>query len=134
MAITDGHIIRPLQALRNGANATWFAAQGDPQAARKRWIAAMKTRAHVTVDAGAERALGQGKSLLPAGVIDVVGPFDRGDPIAIRNEANQQIGIGLARYTAAEAKAILGKRSDRIEEILGYPGRAALIHRDDMVL
>lgn len=134
MAIADGHVIRPLAALKNGANATWFTAQGDPQAARKRWIAAMKTRAHVSVDAGAERALGQGKSLLPAGVTDVVGTFERGDPVAIRNEANQQIGMGLARYSAAEAVAIRGQRSDRIEEILGYPGRAALIHRDDMVL
>ena len=94
----------------------------------------MKSKGELQVDAGAGKALAQGKSLLPAGVTRVMGRFGRGDPVVILSETGARLGIGLARYTSAEALLILGQRSDRIEEILGYPGRAALIHRDDMVL
>lgn len=133
MVIAAGSALRPLKAVEEGANCTWFAAQGDPQAARKRWIAAMKPRGTLKIDAGAARALGQGKSLLPAGVIAVEGSFGRGEPVAIQGPEGS-LGIGLVRYTAEEARKIRGKRSDAIGEILGYPGRAALIHRDDMAL
>ncbi|WP_040753665.1 glutamate 5-kinase [Wenxinia marina] len=132
MAITLGSTDRPLSALENGAPSTWFLPQTDPQAARKRWIAAMKPRGELVVDAGAEQALAQGKSLLPAGVTAVTGRFGRGDPVTIRGASGTHLGTGLARYTAEEAKAIRGRRSAEIEAILGYKGRAALIHRDDM--
>lgn len=134
MAIMEGSVLRPLQALADGAARTWFVAQGDPQAARKRWINAMKPRGEVRLDAGAVRALGQGKSLLPAGVVAVTGSFGRGDPVAILGPAGEVLGKGLVRYTAVEAVAIAGHRSGDIEAILGYAGRAALIHRDDMVV
>ncbi len=134
MAITEGSVMRPLQALEQGARATWFTATEDPQAARKRWIAAMKPRGEVTLDAGAVRALESGKSLLPAGVIAVTGRFGRGDPVAILGPDGAALGQGLIRYTAAETTLIRGHRSDEIEALLGYPGRAALIHRDDMAL
>ena len=134
MAITDGFVNRPLSALINGAPATWFTAQLDPQAARKRWIAAMKSQGEITIDAGAAGALARGKSLLPAGVTTVSGAFDRGDPITILGPDKQRLGQGLARYSADESRLIAGHKSGDIEPILGYPGRAALIHRDDMVL
>ena len=134
MAIMEGSVLRPLSALAEGAPRTWFVAQGDPQAARKRWINAMKPRGEVRVDAGAVAALRAGKSLLPAGVSGVTGSFGRGDPVAILGAEGEVLGKGLVRYTAAEAKAIAGHRSGEIEAILGYAGRAALIHRDDMVL
>ena len=134
MAIMEGSVLRPLTALAEGAPRTWFVAQGDPQAARKRWINAMKPRGEVRVDAGAVAALRAGKSLLPAGVSGVTGSFGRGDPVAILGAEGEVLGKGLVRYTAAEAKAIAGHRSGEIEAILGYAGRAALIHRDDMVL
>ena len=133
MVIAAGSALRPLSAIEAGAPCTWFAAQGDPQAARKRWIAAMKPRGTLRIDAGAARALGQGKSLLPAGVTAVEGGFGRGEPVAIQGPEGS-LGIGLVRYTAEEARKIKGKRSDAIGELLGYPGRAALIHRDDMAL
>ncbi len=133
MAITEGSSQNPLQALENGAPATWFLPETDPQAARKRWIAAMKPRGQITVDDGAARALAQGKSLLPAGVTLVSGDFGRGDPVAILGP-DGPLGLGLSRYTGQEARQIAGHRSGDIEPILGYPGRAALIHRDDMVL
>ena len=134
MAIMEGSVLRPLTALAQGAPRTWFVAQGDPQAARKRWINAMKPRGGVQVDAGAVAALRAGKSLLPAGVSGVTGSFGRGDPVAILGPLGEGLGKGLVRYTAAETKAIAGHRSGEIEAILGYAGRAALIHRDDMVL
>jgi len=120
--------------LEQGAACTWFLPDTDPQAARKRWIAAMKPRGTVTVDAGAARALAQGKSLLPAGVVMVTGRFGRGDPVTIAGPANAELGKGLSRYTSDETRAILGLRSDQIEAVLGYAGRASLVHRDDMVM
>jgi len=134
MAITEGSRANPLRALENGAPATWFTPQLDPQAARKRWIAAMKPSGEITIDPGAARALKSGKSLLPAGIHAVSGQFGRGDPVAILDVDNRTLGQGLSRYTAQEARAIQGCQSADIEGILGYPGRAALIHRDDMAL
>lgn len=134
MAIMEGSVDRPLSALVDGANSTWFVAERDPQAARKRWIGAMKPRGTLIIDDGAVRALGQGKSLLPAGVTAVSGRFGRGEPVAIDGPGGERLGLGLTRYTADEARAICGRHSGEIEAILGYPGRAALIHRDDMVL
>ncbi|GGX63723.1 glutamate 5-kinase [Tateyamaria omphalii] len=134
MAICHGAAVRPLTGLEAGANATWFTATLDPQAARKRWIAAMKPLGSVTLDAGAAQALSKGNSLLPAGVHVVSGRFGRGDPVAITGPDGHQLGLGLSRYTAEEAQKIKGHRSAEIEKLLGYPGRAALIHRDDMAL
>ncbi|MFD2739210.1 glutamate 5-kinase [Sulfitobacter aestuarii] len=132
LAITEGSVLHPLTALEAGANATWFTAQTDPHAARKRWIAAMKPRGAVSLDAGAVAAMARGKSLLPAGITDVAGPFGRGDAIAMLDGAGHVIGHGLSRYTSLEAEQIKGHQSSEIEALLGYPGRAALIHRDDM--
>jgi glutamate 5-kinase len=134
MAIMEGSVLRPLSALANGAQRTWFVAQSDPQAARKRWINAMKPRGELRLDAGAVAALRAGKSLLPAGVTAVAGAFGRGDPVAILSPEGDTLGKGLVRYTAVEARAIAGHRSGEIEAILGYQGRAALVHRDDMVI
>ncbi len=134
MAIMEGSVTRPLTALAAGAKCTWFLPDGDPQAARKRWIAAMKPRGELRLDAGAVAALLLGKSLLPAGVVAVTGSFGRGDPVALLGPDGAALGKGLARYTAAEARAIRGHKSGEIAAILGYPGRAALVHRDDMVL
>lgn len=134
LAITEGFQYNPLQLLENGSPCTWFSAHIDPQAARKRWIAAMKPRGEVTVDIGAAQALKKGNSLLPAGVTHVEGSFGRGEPLAILSPSGHKLGQGLSRYTGAEALAILGLQTQQIEMALGYPGRAALIHRDDMAL
>lgn len=134
MAIMEGFGLRPLKALIDGAPKTWFVAQSDPQLARKRWINAMKPRGELHLDAGAVVAMLAGKSLLPAGVTKVTGTFGRGDPVALLTPQGDTMGKGLVRYTAVEAKAIAGHRSGDIEGILGYQGRAALVHRDDLVL
>ena len=134
MAIMEGSPLRPLTALANGANRTWFVAGADPQQARKRWINAMKPKGELVLDAGAVTALKAGKSLLPAGVTKVIGNFGRGEPVAILAPEGVVLGKGLVRYTSTEAKQIAGHRSGEIAAILGYPGRAALVHRDDMVI
>lgn len=134
MAITLGAVERPVSALDDGAPCTWFLPETDPQLARKRWIASMKPRGAVKIDDGAVAALLRGKSLLPAGVREIEGNFGRGDPVRITGPDGANLGVGLSRYTAEEARAIRGHHSGDIEAVLGYPGRAALIHRDDMVL
>jgi glutamate 5-kinase len=134
MAIMEGSVLRPLTALAQGAARTWFVPAADPQLARKRWIHAMKPKGELVLDAGAVAALRAGKSLLPAGVTRVSGTFGRGEPVAILSPEGAVLAKGLVRYTSAEARKIAGHRSAEIEAILGYQGRAALVHRDDMVM
>ncbi|HMM07603.1 MAG TPA: glutamate 5-kinase [Paracoccus solventivorans] len=134
MAIAEGSVIRPLSAVAQGARVTWFLPEGDPQAARKRWIAAMKPRGELVVDAGAARALANGRSLLPAGVRQVSGVFHRGDPVLIRGPSGAALAQGLARYDSTDAARIAGRRSEEIAAILGGNIRAALVHRDDMAV
>ncbi len=135
LVITSGRIMNPLKALSDGVRCTWFPAASDPMTARKRWISgALEPRGVVTVDGGAAQALAAGKSLLPAGVVGVEGTFDRGDAVVIRDGDGGVLGQGLIAYAKADAELIVGHKSSEIEKILGYRGRAELIHRDDMAL
>ncbi len=134
MIIMHGAENHPLKRLLSGAKNTLFTPQTDPHTARKRWISAMKPQGVLVVDAGAATALATGKSLLPAGLSGVEGRFGRGDPITIQAQSGETLGQGLCRYTATEARAIAGRQSSEIEAVLGYPGRAVLVHRDDMAL
>jgi glutamate 5-kinase len=135
MVIASGRVMHALEPLSRRGTGTWFIARQDPVTARKRWIAGtLEPKGAFTVDQGAAKALASGKSLLPAGVTKVEGNFERGDAVVIRNGAGVEIGRGLTAYNHEEAKAIIGRKSGEIEEILGYFGRAELIHRDDMVL
>jgi glutamate 5-kinase len=135
MVITSGTVEHPLRRLSQGAPCTWMLAPSDPVTARKRWIAGqLEPKGTVEIDAGAERALLSGKSLLPAGVRRVDGAFERGDAVLIRGPDGRELGRGLVAYTREDAARIIGKRTSEIAAILGYAGRAALVHRDDMVL
>ncbi|QGX98538.1 glutamate 5-kinase [Roseovarius faecimaris] len=132
MVISEGSVLHPIRALEEGAACTWFLAQGDPQQKRKAWIAAMKPRGQVVVDAGAARALTSGSSLLPAGVRSVSGRFGRGDPVEVVSTDGARLGLGLTRYDAGDAGRICGLKTSEIEAALGYAARGPLIHRDDM--
>ena len=135
MVIADGRELHPLAAIQNGARATWFLSQVEPRTARKRYIAAsLKPAGTLILDEGARRALGSGKSLLPAGVTAVEGAFQRGDAVVLRGLDGAEIARGLSAYSAADARRIIGHKSREIEAILGYRGREELVHRDDMVL
>ena len=94
----------------------------------------MQPAGRLEIDAGAETALTSGKSLLPAGVRGVWGTFSRGDTVSIYGTNGREIARGLAGYDADEARMIIGKKSAEIAAILGYAGRAAMVHRDDLVV
>jgi glutamate 5-kinase len=135
MAIASGKVQRPLTAIESGGRCTWFVPQGSPASARKRWIAGtVEPAGAVVIDDGAVRALDQGKSLLPAGIVGVEGAFDRGDAIRVRDKAGREVARGLSAYAAADVKRIMGRRSSEIEEILGFRGRDEIIHRDDLAM
>ena len=134
MLIADGRIEHPIQRLAEGGICTWFLSPLNPVTARKKWIAgSIEPRGTLWVDDGAARAILAGNSLLPAGVRRLEGAFKRGDCVLIR-AATGEIGRGLVAYSADKAELIIGRRSSEIERVLGAPGRAELIHRDDMVL
>ncbi|WP_082490941.1 glutamate 5-kinase [Aureimonas sp. Leaf454] len=135
MIITRGDRMHPLAAIERGERATLFRPTANPVTARKRWIAGhLNTAGRLVVDAGAVRALRSGKSLLPAGVRVVHGEFGRGDTIIVADEEGREVARGLVAYDAAEARAVAGLRSAEIEAALGYEPRAAMIHRDDLVM
>jgi glutamate 5-kinase len=135
MVIASGHIDSPLSSIADGGPCTWFLTPANPVTARKKWIAgSLEPRGTLTLDAGAVAALRRGKSLLPAGVTRVDGAFSRGDAVVIRGPDGAEIGRGLIAYDAEDAVRIRGKSSGDILLILGFAGRAEMIHRDDLVM
>ncbi len=135
MIICKGGDERPLKSLQSGARYRLFHRRTSPNKARKSWIAgALDPKGTIQVDAGAKTALLKGKSLLPVGTIQISGRFDRGDLVQIISADGENLGHGLAAYSAAEADKIKGQKSQAIESLLGYQGRAELIHADDLVL
>jgi glutamate 5-kinase len=132
MIIADGRTKNPLKRVAEGGRCTWFLTPSNPATARKTWISgALEPRGTLHVDDGAARALRGGASLLPVGVRRIEGGFSRGDAVVIR-DASGVIGRGLVAYDAEEAARIIGRASREIEAILGYPGRAEMVHRDDL--
>lgn len=135
MLIASGKIEHPLRAIAEGGRCTWFLTPANPVTARKRWIAgSLEPRGTLTIDAGAVAALRAGKSLLPAGVIRIDGQFARGDAVVVRGPDMHEIGRGLVAYDADDAERIKGRSSPDVANILGVPGRAEMIHRDDLVI
>ena len=135
VAIKDGFVDYPLGRLLQGDRATWFAPQADRETARRLWLGhSLNPAGTITVDCGATAALRRSASLLSIGVVAIIGSFERGDTVAIIDPDGKIIGHGMSAYSAADARRIMGRHSDAIEEILGYAGRPALIHRDDLVL
>ena len=135
MVIAMGKEAAPLARIEGGAPCTWFLPGAEPRTARKRWIAgSLKPVGAVVIDAGAARALADGRSLLPAGVTAVEGSFRRGDSIAVKDGQGRVLARGLSAYDSDDAARIRGHKSREIEAILGYRGRDEMIHRDDLVL
>jgi glutamate 5-kinase len=135
MVIADGRAKNPLRRVAEGGRCTWFLTPSNPVTARKTWIAgALEPRGTLHLDEGAARALRSGASLLPVGVRRVEGGFSRGDAVTMLDPQGAVLGRGLVAYDAEEAARIAGRSSRDIAAILGYPGRAEMIHRDDMAL
>ena len=125
-----------LRLTRGEAIGTLLVAQTAKHQARKRWMADhLQLRGGVTVDAGAAaKVRGEGKSLLPIGMIAVEGEFSRGDVIAVRDEAGAELARGLANYSSAEARLLCRRPSTEFEGLLGYVAEPEMVHRDNMVL
>lgn len=134
LAIISGKRDHPLAAYDADGRGTVFVGsqRGNARAA---WLSGRLTaKGRIAVDDGAAKALGERRSLLPAGAVSVEGRFSRGDVVDICGPDGQVIARGLAEYDAADAAAIVGRRRDALEAILGYAPRSALVHRDHMVL
>ncbi len=115
---------------------TLFPTSVDRMESRKRWmVAGLSLRGSIAVDAGASKALREHRrSLLPAGVSDVEGDFERGDAVAITDGNGRRIACGIANYGAEEILRIRGLRSDRIEAELGHHYGGEIVHRDNLAL
>lgn len=135
MAIAPGRLLNPLRLMEEGGRCTWFEPRQEPLTARKQWIAgAVQPQGRMLVDAGAWRALKKGGSLLPAGVLAVIGDFQKGDAVIVLDADERPVARGLSAYSAEEARLILGRKSIDFEAMLGYRGPDEMIHRDDLVI
>jgi glutamate 5-kinase len=121
---------------RGEAIGTLLVAPTQKSQARKRWMADhLQLRGSVTVDEGAvAKVRTEGKSLLPIGMTSVDGEFSRGDVIAVRDPAGNEIARGLANYASAEARLLCRKPSGEIEKLLGYVAEPEMIHRTNLVV
>ena len=113
---------------------TRFIPKSDVKTLRKQWILSIKTKGKLKIDRGAIKALINHKSLLPAGVIESFGNFERGDAVEIISNNDDKIGQGLSGYSSFDVQQIKGCKTNEIEKKLGHPGRVAMIHTDDLVL
>ncbi|HHX44034.1 MAG TPA: glutamate 5-kinase [Chloroflexi bacterium] len=123
-------------ALERTVPATWFPARITPDEGRKRWMLAQAhTAGSVWVDDGACQAVVHGgKSLLPVGIVEVQGTFERGALVSVRDSSGREVARGLGNYDSADLRRILGQRSCDIADILGFDYGPEFLHRDKMVL
>ncbi|HMP01303.1 MAG TPA: glutamate 5-kinase [Gemmatales bacterium] len=115
---------------------TLFLPQGGLLPARKRWIGlTAQCRGRLIVDDGARRAVEKnGRSLLPIGVVDVVGDFETGDVVALVDQAGQEFARGLSNYDAVAVRRIAGRRTEEAAALLGETAYEEVIHRDNLAL
>ncbi|HEU4959783.1 MAG TPA: glutamate 5-kinase [Sphingomonas sp.] len=134
LAIVSGRVPHALARFAETGRGTVFLGERG-SSARKAWIAGgLTSGGTIRVDAGAARALKSGTSLLPAGVTSVEGSFHRGDVVEIVGPDGKRLARGLSEYDAAEARLIVGRRSEQLAEVLGHEPRSALVHRNHMAL
>ena len=133
LGIVNGTMERPITRARNQDRGTIFLPVRSDNA-RKAWLGGrLAPEGVLTVDAGCVAALGDGASLLAAGLTDVEGEFQRGALVSLHGPKGERLGQGLVEYSAAECRAIAGLREGEQEAKLGYAPRAAVVHRDHMV-
>ena len=134
--ITLGDRPTPLGALETGERASWILANDTPANAKQSWLMGhIHAEGTLTIDAGAIKALKDGASLLPVGVVSISGQFQRGAILSVEDAQGQQIAKGITAYSATDLALIAGHKSEKIEAILGgKTRRPAIIHRDDLVL
>ncbi len=136
MAITKGKGYHSLNELmQSSRQATWFVAPKKQIAAKKKWIAGfISPNGKLFLDEGAVKAVKNGKSILPAGVIKIEGNFAKGDIILVCDKSGATFAKGVIAYSSTDAQKIIGKSSKDFASILGYEGKNDIIHRDYLVL
>jgi len=135
MVILDGRQNSPLTAVATGQKKSSYFRANATTNAKKAWISGhLNPLGDLVLDVGAVKALGKGKSLLPSGVTEITGTFQRGDCVRILDQQGKELARGLAAYDVGEAQKIRGHQSAKIESILGYSRRDELVHRDHLVL
>jgi len=134
MIIANGLYENPISQIEKKNNCTWFLSKISKLHARKKWIiSSISPKGELTIDEGAKKALGNGKSLLAAGIKKVSGSFKKGDHIKILDNKRKEFARGLSSFTSDEIVKIMGHHSNQIEKLLGYVAKSEVIHKDDMV-
>ena len=131
--LQEGVLTRLAEGERIG---TFFPATSTKIESRKRWmLSGLSTKGEIVIDEGARKALLDGQSsLLPAGIKEVLGSFDRGDIVSITNHGRVKLAAGITNYASEEIQAISGVRSNCIEGLLGHHYGDEIIHRNNMVV
>ncbi|MGK7936550.1 MAG: glutamate 5-kinase [Xenococcaceae cyanobacterium] len=135
--ITQGKQPQNISKILAGSTiGTQFEPQLSTDNARKRWIAyGLIPMGKLYLDAGAVKAICQkGKSLLPAGIINVEGDFSVSDAVQLCDESGQEVARGLVNYNSTEVSKIQGHHSDKIALILGYETEETVVHRDNLIV
>ena len=125
-----------IKLFSDGAHGTFFVPRKEKLASRKCWIAfSLKPQGAVKIDDGAANAiLKNGKSLLPSGIVAVEEDFNIGAAVEFKNRKNEILGIGLANYSAADIRKIMGLKSKQIKAVLGHKAYDEVIHRDNLAI
>ena len=135
MVIANGHENRLTDIVAGKRVGTVFLANRCRLTDRKLWIANSRCQGSVVVDEGAVEAIEvRGKSLLPSGIVDVVGEFGAGELISVEDRGRNQVARGLVRYGSNEIRKILGRKTFEIAGILEVDGASEVVHRDDLVV
>ncbi len=115
---------------------SFILAESTPLCSRKHWIAFTKSpKGEITVDRGAEQALLEnGKSLLPSGMVEIVGRFTMGNSVMLKSESGKEIAVGMVNYDSVELEKIRGLRTSEIKDVLGYTHGEEVIHRNNLIL
>ena len=134
MAIANGNHLNPISKLMKDNICTWFLPKVSRLHAREKWIvSSIGNNGKIYIDDGAVKALINGKSLLPAGIIKIEGKFLKGDNVLVVDKNGNDCARGLTSFSGEEIDKIKGLKSDQIENVLGYSSKSEIIHKDDMV-
>ncbi len=134
MVIANGNHINPIKKIIKNKNCSWFLPKISKLDARKQWIiGSVAPKGEIVIDQGAVKAIQNGKSLLPAGVKEIKGNFEKGDHILVKDINDIECARGLTSFSSNEIEKIKGLHSSKIKNILGYSSREEIVHKDDLV-
>jgi glutamate 5-kinase len=135
MVVADGRMNDVLPRILAGeAVGSLFIPASRKRSDRSRWIGSARPVGHITIDDGCLAALQRNKSLLPAGIVKIDGPFKRGDVVGIQSAAGHLIARGLSNYASTDIEKIRGKKTAQVREMLAEAAYDEVVHRDNLVM